>query len=67
MLTSVLEIAKLAKKIASTGFAMTCAPFEFCEGAFQSIQYPNELQILAQQQDTGALFINIRWKRPCAK
>ena len=37
MLTSVVEIAKLAKKIASTGFAMTCAPFEFCKGTFQSI------------------------------
>lgn len=37
MLTSAVEIAKLAKEIASTGFATTCAPFEFCKGAFQSI------------------------------
>ena len=37
MLTSVVEIAKLAEKIASTGFATTCAPFEFCKGVFQSI------------------------------
>ena len=36
-LTSAVEIAKLAKKIASTGFAMTCAPFDFCNGVFQSI------------------------------
>ena len=37
MLTSAVQIAKLAKKIASTGFATTCAPFEFCKGVFQSI------------------------------
>ena len=37
MLTFAVEIAKLAEKIASTGFATTCAPFEFCKGAFQSI------------------------------
>lgn len=36
-LTSVVEIAKQEKKIASTGFAMTCAPVQFRKGVFQSI------------------------------